>query len=136
MLLHRKVHDVSHFQVALFDAAVGDAYPEGITGSALVVVGTHGVAVSTAWDDDGRSKPAVEIVVHLVDDGAVALDGLMVLAEAHLSVGDRGVQVGNAITGDLGHLPQPRGRFVVVIAADRCEPFKARTVAFHLVPSP
>lgn len=47
-LEHRRMCSVSHFQIAMLDAANPNAYPEIFPGEELVVFGRNGIVVSTA----------------------------------------------------------------------------------------
>lgn len=130
-LLHHRIHMVSHFQVALFASGVKDAYPEQATGVGLVTYGGSGIVVSTAWDDNGKVPPEVDVAVLLEEPAS----GLLAIAEGPLEIGDDGALVGNAIDGDLEKLTIPAGRYRVQVSADRREPFFARKVAFAVFKS-
>lgn len=131
-LIHQQVHQVSHYQVGLFDAEHRRAYPEHGHGDALVIFAKRGVRVSTAWDDNGKAPPEVEIEVWRCRGEPGELEELDAIAEAEITIGQAGALVGNAITGDLAEVDLPPGQFRVLVATDIPEPFAARKVAFYL----
>jgi hypothetical protein len=131
--LLKAVISVSHFQVALFAAEVPNAYPDNMQGDTLASFSSNGVAVSTAWDENGTVAPHVAVTVYLYEE-AVDLQGLQALAQAPIGIGSPGFIVGNAISGDLHSFVLKEGRYDLLVAADTREPFKARRVGFFLKP--
>jgi hypothetical protein len=121
----------SHFQVALFAADMPEAYPENIQRDALATYSSHGVAVTTAWDENGTVPPDVLIGVYLME-AVPDLKNFLAIAQAPIAVSAKGVLVGNAISGDLRTNSLKEGTYDVLVAADTREPFKARCVGFFL----
>jgi hypothetical protein len=132
-LLHRRVHQVSHSQVCVLDAAGVEPIMELINGSTLASFGNHGIVISTAWDGDGTVAPEVEIAVSVNGYSGAAFDDLLAVAEGELHVGNKGIEVGNLITGDLATIPVAPGRYLATVFADVVAPFIARRVRIHLM---
>ncbi len=133
VVLHQRIHSVSHFQVFLMDRDVSDGHPDYGHGSSLATFSPHAVAVSTAWDDNGTVEPHVEIIVTGFGAPAEPADGLKPVADGQIGVARGGIQVGNAIANDLHAIPVPEGRYVVTVYTDTLAPFTARRVRFHLM---
>jgi hypothetical protein len=57
---------IPHYaQVAIFDPAISDSYPDWPTGTEPIAVGTHGIAVATRpdWSSDNLDLSAVRLEV-------------------------------------------------------------------------
>ena len=133
IVLHQRIHSVSHFQVFLMDREASEGYPDYGHGSSLATFSPHAVAVSTAWDDNGTVEPNVEIIVSGYDAPSERSDGLKPVADGQISVARGGIQVGNVVTNDLNTVAIPEGRYVVTVFTDTLAPFTARCVRFHLM---
>jgi hypothetical protein len=132
-LRHRQIHQVSHSQVHLMDAAGVEPILDHINGSALASFGPHGIVVSTAWDENATVPPEVEIAITVGGHSSAAFDDLRAIAEGVLQVGEQGIEVGNLITGDLARLPVASGRYLATVFGDVVAPFVARRVRIHLM---
>ena len=133
--LHRKVHNVSHFQVSLVRS--GSPLHDFAVGGVLVNVTATEINVATAWDDNGRVAPEVEISVTGFEVPAVdAFPPLIPITSAIFEVTDGGVEVGNWISGDVAKVAVPPGRYHVLVSMDSLEPMTARRVHFHFWPHP
>jgi hypothetical protein len=131
--LHRKVHNVSHFQISLVRS--GSPLQDFAVGGVLVNVTATEINVATAWDDNGRVAPEVEIAVTgfavpVVD----AFPPLTPVTSAIFEVADDGVEVGNWISDDVAKIDVPPGRYHVLVSMDSLEPMTARRVHFHFWP--
>ena len=115
-----------HSQVALIDAEA-DSYPQWETGEEPAVFGAHGVAVTTANDED------VEIIVCAGDK----LTGYLECARGEIEVGHQGVLVGGILTEhDTFAVSWPPGPVAITIYVDAPRR-EARTIVFVLQePSP
>jgi len=102
-------------------------------GEALVMFAQGHIKVSTAWDDNARSAPHIEIAVSGYGPLPVAgIAGLKAIAQGPLDVGAHGVLIGNFITADTAALAVPPGRYAVTVLANTVEAMTARHVHFHL----
>ena len=133
--LHRKVHNVSHFQISLVRS--GSPLHDFAVGGVLVNVTATEINVATAWDDNGRVAPEVEIAVTGYNVPTVdAFPPLIPVASAIFEVADSGVEVGNWISGDVAKVDVAAGRYCVLISTDNLDPMTARRVHFHFWPQP
>lgn len=133
--IHRRVYNVSHFQVSLVDAADLKSYPNLAPGGQLAAFGRNGVVAATAWDEGGKTPPEVEVSVSGYDEPNAAALALVPLASGEIMIGDRGALVGNVLTSDLRLIPVPQGRYRVLVSADALVPMTARRINFHLWPA-
>jgi HEAT repeats len=133
-LEHRRMCSVSHFQIALLDAASPNAYPEIFPGGELVIFGRNGIVVSTAWDDNGQSEPLAEVIVTGLGRPELEFEDLIPIATGEIEIGDKGIEVGNLISCDLQTIMVPAGRWRVLVLTDTLQVFHARTVRFHIWP--
>ena len=129
--IHRRTHSVSHFQVDL--VAKGSPFSEPCMPATPVLFAPGHIKVATAWDDNGRSMPFVEIAITLDDGAAPDFTGLVALAEGPFEAADAGLETGNFITGDTAALSLPRGLYRAVVLVDTLEAMSARRVHFHLL---
>jgi hypothetical protein len=133
-LEHRRMCSVSHFQIAMLDAANPNAYPEIFPGGELVIFGRNGIVVSTVWDDNGQSEPLVEVIVTGLSRPEMQFEDLIPIATGEIEIGDKGVEVGNVISCDLQTIMVPAGRWRVLVLADTLKAFHTRIVRFHIWP--
>jgi hypothetical protein len=134
--LHKRIHQVSHFQLALIDGSADNAYPEDPYGAALAAFSDTGVVVSCAWDENATVAPEVDIEVRYASEAPTPASAghLTPVAVGQLAIGTRGIEVGNWITGDIQRIAVPPGRHAVGILMDTLVPYKARVVQFVLWP--
>jgi hypothetical protein len=132
--LHRRIHNVSHFQIDVL--SVGAVLPEPLFGGALVTFHGRSINVATAWDDNAQVPPHVEIVVTGYDEPTLSgFSGLHSIAAGPLDVGHQGLVVGNFITDDTSAVAVAKGRYSVLVLLDKLEPMTARQVHIHLWPA-
>jgi len=75
-------------QVALFDPAVADAYPQWSTGDEEAVVGSHGVVVATRSDEEGPVSIELWIGPYTADETLrLIADGALLASKGQLVVG-------------------------------------------------
>jgi hypothetical protein len=132
--LHRRIHNASHFQIDLID--VGAELMEHAVSGALVSCQGRNIKVSTAWDENGRVPPHVEIAVSALE--VPGLDGfppLVPIVTLPFETSGGGIEVGNWISNDFVRVELPKGRYHVLVSLDVAEPFKARRVHFHFWPA-
>ena len=123
--LHRKMHLVHYWQVALWDVANRSSYPQGETGDESVVGGPGGVVVTTATDLD------VEIVV--IDSDTKPPEDFYNLACIEIEVGGQGLEVGNVTTADTSRVRCPEGRVRIGIFTNNADKRAVTSVVFRLV---
>lgn len=134
--LHKRVHKVSHFQLALLDGSSDTTYPDDPYGAALAAFAPTGVVVSCAWDDNAKLAPDVDVEVRYTTEMPTPASAgtLIPVTVGQIAIGTRGVEVGNWITGDIARIAVAPGRHGVGILMDTVEPYKARTIQFVLWP--
>jgi hypothetical protein len=76
----------------------------------------------------------VEVIVTGLGRPEMQFEDLIPIATGEIEIGDRGIEVGNAITGDLQTLMVPAGRWRVLVLMNTVEAFHARVVRFHIWP--
>ncbi|MFM2423037.1 MAG: hypothetical protein RL291_1567 [Pseudomonadota bacterium] len=134
--LHKRIHNVSHYQLALLDGASETGYPDDPYGAALAAFAPTGVVVSCAWDENASVAPDVDVEVRYATEAPTpaSVGPLIAIAVGHMTIGTRGIEVGNWITGDITRIAVPPGRHGVGVLMDTVEPYKARTIQFVLWP--
>lgn len=104
--LYRASHYALYAQVAIWDAEETDSYPDDIA-DAPVTFGARGVVVATAPDVD------VELVIFRDEEPEGSPVGT-----GSIRVGGAGLDVGNLVAADVGHLDWPAGELRMRVYTD------------------
>jgi hypothetical protein len=115
-------------QVAIFDAAARESYPEWDAESTTCAIGPHGVAVALAGNNED-----VPVEVHEAYESAD-----VPRCTATIVVGSSGLTVGNVVGDTLAAVQWPAGRALVQVYVDEIaeiqggDPGTTRGVVFSL----
>lgn len=132
-VVHRRAYRASHFRVFLVALEQTEGRPDYGHFRSLVTFGPVSVAVSTAWDETAAEQSNVDITVTGYGEPDGQAGDLMPVADGQISVGPKGLQIGDVVEGDYETLQVPVGSYVVTVFADALAPFVARRVRFHLM---
>lgn len=146
-VIHRRSYQASHFRVFLATLEQAEGRPDYGHFSSLVTFSPVSIAVSTAWDEAAAgaaedapaetdaAPDAAKVEISLTGYGEPDGSGgdMIPVADGQLSIGPKGVLVGDVVAGDCATVAIPPGNYVATVFVDALAPFVARKVRFHLM---
>ena len=125
------MHDTYRFvilslyaQIVLLDAQNSAAYPEWTTGDEKAVYTKNGIAVATAGDSN------IEVIIK--ENRGVSDENLYPCLSAIITIGEKGLLVGNIPSGNVNSVPWMAGDVLVKVYTNQLVSSNVTIVVFTL----